>query len=94
MNFALQNKIGFLIGNRAFHEDYLVDLNEKLARLPKHVFITIDLDGLDPSVLPHVGTPVPGGLSWMQCLSVIRRVFERKAVIGADVVEIASRPWK
>ena len=91
IQYAQRHKIGFVLGNRPFHEDYLADLNEKLARLPKYVFLTIDLDGLDPSVIPDVGTPVPGGLSWMQCISILRRVFERKAVVGADVVEIASK---
>ncbi len=88
--FMKKHKMPCIYGNRPLHEDILSDLNEKLGKLPQNVFITIDLDGLDPTVMPHVGTPVPGGLSWHQTLGIIRRIFERKAVVGADVVEIAS----
>ena len=90
--FIADNKVMHLPGNRGLEEDLLPELNEPLARLPEHVFLTIDLDGLDPTIMPDVGTPVPGGLSWQQTISIVRRVFERKAVIGADVVEIASGP--
>ena len=79
-------------GNRSMEEDLLPELNEKLARIPDKVFLTIDLDGLDPSVVPHVQTPVPGGISWYQCMAIVRRLFERKTVIAADVVELAACP--
>jgi agmatinase len=41
------------------------------------VYITIDLDGLDPATMPAVGTPEPGGLSWRELTSLLRRTFER-----------------
>lgn len=53
------------------------------------VFLTIDLDGLDPSVIPGTGTPEPGGLSWWDALELFRAVFTHKNVVGADVVELA-----
>lgn len=53
------------------------------------VFITIDVDGIDPSLIPGVGTPEPGGLSWHQTLNFLRRVFETHEVIGCDVMELA-----
>ncbi len=87
-----EKKISIVPGNRGLDEDLLPEINERLAKLPERVFITVDLDGLDPTVMPHVGTPVPGGLSWKQVTSIITRVFERKIVVGADVVEIASGP--
>lgn len=90
--FITDNKIKVIYGNQPLSADLLPELNEKLARLPEKVFLTIDLDGLDPTVMPHVGTPVPGGLSWIQTLHVVKRVFERKSVVAADVVEIASGP--
>lgn len=54
-----------------------------------HVFITIDLDGIDPGAMPGVGTPEPGGLSWYGLLQFLRRVFETHTVIGCDVMELA-----
>jgi agmatinase len=53
------------------------------------VFITIDVDGLDPSLMPGVGTPEPGGLSWYDLINFLRRVFETYEVIGCDVMELA-----
>ena len=53
------------------------------------VFLTIDLDGLDPTTLPGVGTPEPGGLDWYSLLDFLRQVFDRHEVIGADIMELA-----
>ena len=53
------------------------------------VFVTIDLDGLDPSLLPGVGTPEPGGLNWYELTQFLKQLFLRKEVIGCDVMELA-----
>ena len=58
---------------------------------PGPVYLTIDLDGLDPSVVPAVGTPVPGGLGWAETLAFVRRLAKARQIIGADVVELAPR---
>jgi len=59
----------------------------------KQVFLTIDLDGLDPSIMPAVGTPEPGGLSWNRTLEVVRVVCRESAGVPAfDVVELAPIP--
>ncbi|HEY9637680.1 MAG TPA: agmatinase [Coleofasciculaceae cyanobacterium] len=55
----------------------------------QRVFITIDLDGLDPTLIPGVGTPEPGGLHWYGLTEFLRRVFETHQVIGCDVMELA-----
>ncbi len=55
----------------------------------EQVFITIDLDGIDPGAMPGVGTPEPGGLSWYGLTDFLRRVFETHQVIGCDVMELA-----
>ncbi|HEY9810232.1 MAG TPA: agmatinase [Halomicronema sp.] len=55
----------------------------------KKVFFTIDLDGLDPTLIPGVGTPEPGGLNWYSLTTFMRRVFESHEVIGCDVMELA-----
>jgi agmatinase len=56
------------------------------------VYITIDLDGLDPAMMPAVGTPEPGGLTWREMTTLLRRVFEKRRVVGADVVELCPIP--
>lgn len=59
----------------------------------KTVFLSIDLDGLDPSIMPAVGTPEPGGLSWRQTLDVARTVCRHAARVPAfDVMELAPVP--
>jgi agmatinase len=60
--------------------------------LPDRVYITIDLDGLDPATMPAVGTPEPGGLSWRELTALLRRTFERRTVVGCDVVELCPIP--
>ena len=57
-------------------------------RLSKHTYVTIDLDALDPSEMPAVGTPEPGGLHWYQMLDLFREVCRRTTVVGMDVVEL------
>ena len=57
--------------------------------LSDQVYITIDMDGFDPGIVPAVGTPVPGGLGWYETLALLRRLTERKRVVGFDLVEIA-----
>ena len=53
------------------------------------VFLTIDLDGIDPTLIPGVGTPEPGGLNWYSLTAFLRRVFESHQVIGCDIMELA-----
>jgi agmatinase len=60
--------------------------------LGERVYITIDCDGLDPAIMPAVGTPEPGGLSWRETLTLLRRVMEAKTVVAADVVELCPIP--
>lgn len=56
--------------------------------LTDDVYVTIDVDGFDPSVFPATGTPEPGGLDWYEVNELLRRVAERKRVRGFDVVEL------
>jgi agmatinase len=57
-------------------------------RLSKHTYVTIDLDAIDPSEMPAVGTPEPGGLSWYQMLDLFREICQRTTVVGMDLVEL------
>jgi agmatinase len=61
---------------------------ETLDQLNPDVYLTFDLDFLDPSIMPAVGTPEPGGLLWYETLDFLREVIERKNVVGFDVVEL------
>lgn len=67
-------------------------LDEAVSRLSKDVYITLDLDGLDPSIMPSVGTPEPGGLGYYQLLEFLKRVCEKRNVVGFDVVELCPNP--
>lgn len=60
--------------------------------LSETVYITIDCDGMDPAIMPAVGTPEPGGLSWYEMLSLLRRVIESRRVVGCDLVELCPMP--
>jgi arginase family enzyme len=54
----------------------------------RHTYLTLDLDALDPSEMPAVGTPEPGGLRWYQVLDLLRELCRRTTVVGMDVVEL------
>jgi agmatinase len=56
------------------------------------VYITIDCDGMDPAIMPAVGTPEPGGLSWYEMLTLLRRVISSRQVVGCDLVELSPIP--
>jgi agmatinase len=60
--------------------------------LGPRVYVTLDVDGLDPSVIPATGTPVPGGLGWYQTLALLRAVGERREVVACDLCELAPVP--
>ena len=65
-------------------------IDEALSHITtEKVFITIDLDGLDPSLMPGVGTPEPGGLNWFELTKFLRTVFSKHQVVGCDVMELA-----
>ena len=60
--------------------------------LPETVYITIDVDGLDPAIMPATGTPEPGGLSWYEATALLRAVLQRRTVVACDVVELSPLP--
>lgn len=77
------------------HEIDLEDegwITDAIARLPGQVYLTLDLDGLDPSVIPGTGTPEPGGLSYHQVRALIRALGKAKKVVAADITELAKIP--
>jgi agmatinase len=60
--------------------------------LAPDVYVSIDVDGLDPAIMPATGTPEPGGLSWTEMTTLLRAVAERRRIVAADVVELAPLP--
>lgn len=56
---------------------------------PDKVFFTLDIDGMDPSVFPSTGTPVPGGLGWYQTLSLFDSVAQQRQIVGFDIMEFS-----
>ena len=56
---------------------------------PKKIYISFDLDGLDPSIMPATGTPVPGGLGFNESLELIQKLIKDREIVGFDVVELS-----
>jgi agmatinase len=65
-------------------------INEIISKCTDNIYITIDADGFDPSIVPAVGTPVPGGLLWYDALELFKELFEKKNVVGFDFVELTK----
>ncbi len=77
---------------KAVGHPFLQTAKEIVATLPQTVWISFDIDGLDPRFCPHTGTPVPGGLDFFEALTVIKVLAQSgRRIIGADVVEVAPR---
>jgi len=72
------------------HEMALDDtwMDTAVDQMTENVFITIDLDVFDPSIMPSTGTPEPGGLLWYETLEFLKQVFTEKNVVGFDIVEL------
>jgi agmatinase len=67
-------------------------MDRALERLGNEVYITLDVDYFDPSLVPATGTPEPGGGDWYRTLRFLRRVFRERKVVACDIVELAPIP--
>jgi agmatinase len=78
--------------NRVFWAHKIVNCDDWMDKaidlLTDNVYLTIDLDGFDPSILPSTGTPEPGGLLWYPTLKFLRKVIEKRNLVGFDIVEL------
>lgn len=63
-------------------------IDRALELLGDNVYLTIDIDGFDPSLAPGTGTPEPGGLSWQQVLALVRAVASKRRIVAADIMEV------
>jgi agmatinase len=75
------------------HESPIKDISKRLSNmLSKNVYITIDLDVLDPSEMPSVGTPEPDGMHYMELVEIIKSVLKEKRLVGFDISELSPIP--
>lgn len=66
-------------------------IDQIINKLSDYVYLTIDLDGFDPSVVPATGTPLPGGLSWYEVNDLLEKLFTHRKVVAFDVVELCPQ---
>lgn len=66
-------------------------MDRSISLMTDDVYLTIDLDVFDPSIMPSTGTPEPGGLNWYTVITYLRKVFATKNVVGFDIVELAPQ---
>ncbi|HNS16714.1 MAG TPA: agmatinase [Bacteroidales bacterium] len=86
------SEVPFLVKDNLFLAEHIQSgtdwIEQVVSRLTRNVYITIDLDVFDPSIMPSTGTPEPGGLLWYPVLNLLKRVAERNHIVGFDVVEL------
>lgn len=90
VDYRRDKRVAHLDG-RAIHGMNLATFSLPVT-FPENIYLTIDVDGLDPSVIGATGTPVPGGPGWYDTLTFIERVVAGRNVLGFDLVELAPRP--
>jgi agmatinase len=79
--------------SRSAGAPFLATAKQVAEALPRDVYVSFDIDGLDPSLCPHTGTPVPGGLSWHQAMAVLGAVVSSgRRIVGFDLCEVAPGP--
>jgi len=83
-DFARQQDIDITYAHQLYGRPFP---DEIIARLSEKVYITFDVDFLDPSLMPGTGTPEPGGFFWPETMAFLHRVFQSKQVVAVDVVE-------
>ncbi len=90
------SELPFLNRNKCFFAEDIYGttdwMQKSIDMMGDKVYITFDLDGLDPSIMPATGTPEPGGLDWNTTIRYLKKVFTQREVIGFDLVELAPIP--
>jgi agmatinase len=88
-----QPEMEHLDKNKCFFMQDIYDndawMDRSIELMGDQVYITLDLDVFDPSIIPGTGTPEPGGMQWYPMLTYLKKVFKKKEVIGFDIVELA-----
>ena len=68
-------------------------MDRAVSLLSDKVYVTIDLDAFDISIMPATGTPEPGGLLWYEVITLLKKVLKEKTIVGFDVVELCPNPY-
>jgi agmatinase len=89
VDYRIKHRVGHLDG-RAIYDSNLADFALP-GDFPENIYLTLDVDGLDPSIIGATGTPVPGGPNWYQTLTFLERAVAGRKVVGFDLVELAPR---
>ena len=87
---GFMNRENTFFAHEMVNDPYWMDL--AIEKMTSNVYITIDFDGLDPSIFPATGTPEPGGLLWYETLDFLKLLFKEKNVVGFDLVELCPDP--
>lgn len=82
-----------LAWEQASGESFMRIAARAVKRLPPKVWVTFDIDGLDPALCPATGTPVPGGLSWREALLLLQLLSEEHEIVGFDLCEVGDAEW-
>ena len=88
------SELEFMNRDKCYFADEIKDdsewMDESIDQMENEiVYLTIDLDAFDPAIMPATGTPEPGGLDWNTVTTYLKKVFQRKNVVGFDIVELA-----
>ncbi|MDO8282152.1 MAG: agmatinase [Thermodesulfovibrionia bacterium] len=86
------SELGNINTQNMFYASYIQKnknwMEQAIKKLSANVYITIDLDVFDPSIMPSTGTPEPGGLGWYEVLELLQRVSIKKNIVGFDIMEL------
>jgi agmatinase len=89
----VQHLDALLAAARFEGETWAAQVRRMLEPLPRDVYVTFDVDGLDPTLCPHTGTPVPGGLSFQEAAALLAGIVKSgRRLVGFDLVEVAPGP--
>ncbi len=89
-DFIKQNKVSVYYAKDMQENEKWMD--KAINDLTDNVYLTLDVDGLDPAVIPNTGTPEPGGLFWWQLLKFLKKLTEAKKIVSFDLVELSPKP--
>jgi agmatinase len=86
----------FILPDSIFYAEQIAGrtdwMDQAVEKLSANVYLTIDLDVFDPSIMPATGTPEPGGLLWYETIAFLRKVADSRKIVGLDVVELCPTP--
>jgi agmatinase len=87
MDFVRREEVPVFFAGRLIREEPI-----DLSFLTDRIYLSVDIDVLDPSIMPSTGTPEPGGLSWYQATALIERIVAGRTLVGFDLVELCPQP--